>query len=408
MIAIAGVTGCRNRGVDALVRVLVERLAAQCNEDEFVLFSRDVQFDSRVVPSCVKVVNDVWKQSSRVPRLRRRAAAMFPAMDRRYSSASALLQRARALVITGGDIFTSDYGDMTSYIEIAERANAHNVPVILAAHSVGPFATEAAVSQFKTIKKLATLISIRETASLRYIAEHFDYPADDFPLVADPAFLLTPASDSDDDLLKYYGLQPDMPVVGISCSAGVTSFKGETQRQRNTLYDDHCDALCRVCEVVSRQLQSQILLIPHVQERDPGNDDRIVANDIVKRLGYQTDVKVAFLNHTSEEFKYLLGKCTFVIAERMHAAIGALSSGVPTCIVRYSQKADGLVDDLFSGSSQKPLITLDQLIHDTSAAVDAIKRFFENRETIATALRTSLPIMQNRARAGFDLISNII
>ena len=52
-------------------------------------------------------------------------------------------------------------------------------------------------------------------------------------------------------------------------------------------------------------------------------------------------------DHKAEELKGYISRCRFFIGARTHSTIAAYSSCVPTLVVGYSIKANGLAKDIF-------------------------------------------------------------
>ena len=148
-----------------------------------------------------------------------------------------------------------------------------------------------------------------------------------------------------------------------------------------------------------------MILIPHVQEISPLNDDRVLATEIQRRLGYDDGVRLAGGNFSAEEFKAIISRCDFLVAERMHAAIAGLSTGVPTMVVGYSIKAKGILSDLLGPELTEScaLIPLEDFLKPGAVAARA-KEAWANRDTLSARLRESLPAARERAANAFSIL----
>jgi colanic acid/amylovoran biosynthesis protein len=90
----------------------------------------------------------------------------------------------------------------------------------------------------------------------------------------------------------------------------------------------------------------------------------------------------------------------------MHAAIAGLSSGVPTVVVGYSVKGEGILSDLLDPATVKESV----LIHlkdflDEATALKRVKNAWEQRSEITSKLKAQLPEVKKRSALSFDLIT---
>jgi colanic acid/amylovoran biosynthesis protein len=155
--------------------------------------------------------------------------------------------------------------------------------------------------------------------------------------------------------------------------------------------------------MILSEIEAQIIIIPHVQ--DGLNDDRILASDIHKSFNYDPRIHLAGGDHSASEFKGLISACDMLVAERMHAAIAGLSSGVCTVVVGYSVKAEGIVTDLLGTDSlsKDSLISIQDFING-ELACNTIQKAWNSREKVADKLREVLPIIKGKAAENFQLI----
>jgi polysaccharide pyruvyl transferase WcaK-like protein len=86
--------------------------------------------------------------------------------------------------------------------------------------------------------------------------------------------------------------------------------------------------------------QFQIVILPHDVRPRPG--DIAMSHEIAKRVTELTQSSVSvFVPKSAGEAKYLLRQSAGVISARMHACVGALSSGVPCVGIEYLNKFVG-------------------------------------------------------------------
>ena len=67
-------------------------------------------------------------------------------------------------------------------------------------------------------------------------------------------------------------------------------------------------------------------------------------------------------DHIAPELKYIISKCRIFVGARTHATIAAYSMAVPTLVVGYSVKAQGIARDLF-GTTENYVLSVQELSH---------------------------------------------
>ena len=249
----------------------------------------------------------------------------------------------------------------------------------------------------------AKLITVREMATYKYVTKELGLSTDLVKLTADPAFLLKPTPDDKiNNLLKSYGISENRPLVAIATSQGICSYASIWDQRK------HLIAWQKVVTTILEELDADVIIIPHVQEIRAGNDDRIIASELLRALDYNPRVHLAGADHTASEFKGIIGKCELVIAERMHAAIAGLSSGVCTLAVGYSIKAQGIMADLVGEENLQGglLISIEDFL-DPELASEAVKNAWKQRDQIRGKIKEQLPNVKKRAVENFDLITKI-
>jgi colanic acid/amylovoran biosynthesis protein len=146
-----------------------------------------------------------------------------------------------------------------------------------------------------------------------------------------------------------------------------------------------------------------------VQELSSRNDDRILATDLARHFKFDNHLQIAGGDFSASDFKGIISQCDLVIAERMHAAIAGLSNGVPTVVIGYSVKAEGILSDLLSPDQVKEstLIPLQDFLK-VPTALKRIENAWTHRETITKTLAGNLPAMKERAALSFEVIARAL
>jgi polysaccharide pyruvyl transferase WcaK-like protein len=349
----AGQTSFGNRGCEALIRANVKTLRSVLPEAGFLVPTRDAARDQAQWPDAaalgVRLV-----PAEPIPQAIRwwsRARRVLPPVSRwspgyRVSAPTqALVRGADAFVMTGGDIISLDYGleSLHYWARLCEFAMDQGIPTMLWGGSVGPFAALPHIEpQMQALLRRFSLITVRETASLRYLQ---GLGLGDVELVTDPAFALDPEPAPADCLGLFDG---GAPVLGFNVSPLILKFRGDAAARRS-LEGEVVDFL----DAALREDGLRVLLVPHVDPLDgtAENSDSAYMAGLLQRLRAKgwgagsVDLLPRTLN--AAQLKDVLGRCAFVMAARTHATIAALSQGVPTTSIAYSVKANGINQDLF-------------------------------------------------------------
>ncbi|QKW20583.1 polysaccharide pyruvyl transferase family protein [Kitasatospora sp. NA04385] len=335
-ILITGVTSCESRGVEALVRSLATALTVAADTTVIVLTQTPDLDAEALAGSGADCTADPFVVS-------RSWATMRPVEteQHRRERASRLVKHADLVLATGGDLHTSDYGVSTSYLAVLDRAHKLGVPTAMVGQSVGPFTDPAEQTAFTATAARLDLLTVRETTTLAYLTGELVLPADQVVLSADPAFLLQPSgTDRTAQLLADAGLDPVQEYVCLAPSRGVTRYSTVTDAQ-------HLDALTRLADTLWRVRRRPLVLVPHCHDSREHNDDRLLAWQIAARL---PNVPVHVLDGAgtgAADYKAVLGGAELVISERLHASIGALSSGTPAVALGHSPKFHGVLADTY-------------------------------------------------------------
>ncbi len=159
-----------------------------------------------------------------IPRYRPRGSAGWD--DARES-----VYGADAVIATGGDLFSSTYGYLNTYLSPLKLAIDRGIPIALSAQSIGPFERSEEIDSFLRVARHARVITVRERFSYEYATRNLGLPPEQIELVADPAVML-PAAPTGDALLAHYGslqVDPSWPLPRARRLA-----TGETQTVRRT------------------------------------------------------------------------------------------------------------------------------------------------------------------------------
>ncbi|MBW4691504.1 MAG: polysaccharide pyruvyl transferase family protein [Lyngbya sp. HA4199-MV5] len=403
---ITGITGLRNRGVEALVVPTIEQLQQRHPDLAISVLTKTPDYDHlRLQTYQAEVINDSLRRppQSRLGKIRAKLTQLRSTGSSHHTAIKERLQSASIVIASGGDVFSSDYGALPRHLQPLEIALDAGVPVMFLAQSIGPFKRQDEIDTWRKVALRSKLITVREEISYNYLTKDLKLSPHLVKHTADPAFLLAPPPpETIAKMLNFYGIDRDRPTIALGISQGIT-------RYANCNYDHHLKAWYEVIQRLLDELKAQVILIPHVQEIAANNNDCILATNLMRLLAFNPHVRVASADHTASEFKGLISACDMVIAERMHAAIAGLSTGVCTVAVGYSIKAEGIMTNLLGATSlQSGLLIPIQQFLDPVASYTAIRTAWEQRQDVSAQLHQVLPQTKQASASNFDMIAGIL
>ena len=403
---ITNMTGFRNKGCEATTKATVNELTRLQDGAKFKIFTEDINYDVLWTPKNKNVkflASPFIRQRfflglSFLPRWWQYRLIGKLRMSQLTGTAMAAFQEADAVLCLGGDIFSSTYGNLTRHLAPLEVAASFGKPIILVGHSIDAFLNQSELNAFAKAVKHVQLITVRESLSLKYL-KNVKFGAR-IELTADPAFCLKPDVESAEKIFKIYDIPREKILVGVAPSQGISQYS-------RTDYQNHMDILQRLLRFLIEKLNCHVILIPHVQESYLKNNDRVICELLYRKLGFHKNVTVVGLTHSAEEIRAIISKFDLMIAERMHAAIASLSQNVPTFVVGYSVKAEGILGDVFGFNSLEDyMISVKKM--DEEKMKKHIKKLLDRRSEVAKHLSKVIPHLKKNAKRNFTLIMEVL
>lgn len=382
---ISGITSCQSRGVEALVRSIVEGLPTSAR---VTVLTQTPGYDS-------KLLADTGAQCVHDPFVHSRSLREPGIPDRESDD---VLANCDVLIGTGGDLYTPDYNVCGAYLRAIDAATARGVPVAMIGQSMGPFAAGGQRDALSRSVNNLALLTVREPTSFHYAVRELRLAPQQLHLSADPAFLLSAAASARaDEVLASIGIAGSMPFAVVAPSAGISTFG-------NVESAVHTTALTRLVDRLGRD--RHIVLVPHAHDVRPFNDDRILARDIAAST---TAPHVAVLdgNLTASDYKAVVARAEIVLAERLHVAIGALSSATPVTLIGHSHKFDGVLRYTYAGAAPANMYCHVRDFVADEAASDAVVRLANDGAQLADlrgVLIDRLPEISQLAQNDLDSI----
>ena len=254
---------------------------------------------------------------------------------------------------TEGDSFSDIYGinRAIKVILTKEQTIKAKVPLILGPQTYGPYKNVFVKMAAKHVIKKSKYVCSRDEESSKRVEEMIGKKIDAY---TDIAFAL-PLSEDEYEM-------SNKPKIGINVSALLWNggYNGENQFGLSMDYKDYIIGLI---ERIKNETDYEIHLIPHVISPNYNGleNDYRVCNELAEKYG----LIAAPGFDTPMQAKKYISKMEIFIGARMHATIGAFSSGVVTIPYSYSPKFEGLYSNL----------GYEYVIHGT---IDSLEEAIEN------------------------------
>jgi colanic acid/amylovoran biosynthesis protein len=252
---------------------------------------------------------------------------------------------ADVIINTGGDCLTEDYGTFSFLTHMLNLLFVLLLmkPIVLYAESIGPFKRWWNRAITRIFLRRVTLLTVREEITQQYLKK-LGINKTKVYLVADPAFLLEPASfQSVKKIIDIEGVnRRKRPLVGMSVSRIISRYGFSNIHEPVEKHRKYIKIMAKITEYLNNTLKATVVFIPHVLE-PWGNDDRDVADDIYKLLRNNRDIVSIKNEYSPEELKGIIGCCDLFVGARMHTIIASMSMGIPSIAIAYSNKAHGIL-----------------------------------------------------------------
>ena len=334
---------------------------------------------------------------------RRLARQLLSSRMRRFAEADIVLD-------LNGDIFPSDVHPARTLLHAIRVATLGRlgVPVVEFVSSPGPFDTRfrrlvsrlafSRVSAFANREELSSELVARLGVRAPVVS------------VACPAWLLQPVDEATSDrLLAAEGLDPSRrPLVGVTLAGyNLESQRTWTRPKHFRDLERYLPALRWLLD----DLGASLMLLPHVYRQNPfvhgseliNGPDHDILKNVRNALGverYGNRVLLVEGKYNSAEAKGMIGRCDFFLSGRVHAAVAALSQGVPTVLLAYGHKHRG-----FARVVGQERFVFDG--RDPGALVRLVEEAWRDRAAISASLREAMPRVRQLVAVGFQMVADI-
>lgn len=326
------------------------------------------------------------------------------------TQATRVIKRSNCILdISGGDSFTDIYGAKRFQAMALTKQLALNagIPLVLLPQKIGPFHDPECEAQAISILRRAAAVWVRDQHSLRYLqtvlGKDFDEKIHHVGMDVAVALPKQRPSKLSRQVESWLSPNRDFTLAGINVS-GLLCNDPDGARSNFDLTDIHTDQIQALAQsLLETDRSTRLMLIPHVQ-RPEGDceSDLDAARWLKAQLGPEVADRVLILEDplNAMQLKWVLSQLDWFTGARMHATIGAFSSGVPTLGLGYTDKAYGVFAECGIGKEVIDLRTtqLADLVQQATAS-------FANRVQVKAVLKNRLESIKRRAAGEMDLIA---
>jgi len=206
----------------------------------------------------------------------------------------------------------------------------------------------------------------------------------------DVAFMLDPMPPENPTELALK-LNSDHPLIGFNVN-GLLYNGGYTRDNMFRLALNYKSFAQSLTRRILENTAAHILLVPHTFAPDGDVESDPAACREIRELmasEYGDRIHVLSGDRDQSEIKGIIGLCDFFIGSRMHACIAALSQGIPTVAVAYSEKFVGVFGSIGLGE-----MVVDARSLDSETCIERVLARFVERNAVSEKFEDKI----NRAR----------
>jgi len=327
-----------------------------------------------------------------------------------HSPTARLIADSRAVLdVSGGDSFTDLYGAKRFRTMVLTKRLAldSGKTLILLPQTLGPFRDPRARAEAVAVLAAARAVWVRDAGSYRFLQDALGaaFDPERHRLGLDMAVALpqmAPKAGLSDRVAGWLDSRRDAPVIGLNVS-GLLALDAQAAQRTFGLADRHdhqLDMACRAMLVQNPGLR--LLLIPHVHQAIGAPESDLAAAQALRArladLGDRIEIIDSPLN--AMELKWVLARLDWFAGARMHATIGAFSSGTPTLGLGYSDKTAGVFDQCGIGQDVADLRRM-----DAARLTQAMLASLNARDATRARLAGLVATLRQRAEAQMDAIA---
>lgn len=345
-ILIYGHGGALNHGSEALVLCLTEILREKYENSHIMLVSHFPEQDE-ISPICVDEIIPYKKDGV--------------TNTDKYKKALSKLDKDVLLIFLAADILC--YQNWQRYKVLHEKALEIGAESIMINSSID---TDCVDDEMKDFLKSYSLITARESLTYQLL---IDIGCKNVVKTCDLAFGL------------------ESKPTDFTCSDFVAINLSPLVCKKN---DNVIVSFKNMVKFILEETNLNVVLVPHVLMSMDNDYD--VLQELKSFFADEDRVSLVSDKLSCLEYKYIISKARFGVFNRTHASIAAYSTCVPSIVIGYSIKSQGIATDLGMLDYLIDVYTLE----DTSKLTELFKQLVSEESNIKIKLKNSTKIyMQN-------------
>lgn len=361
-VLLKGIGGVYNYGCEAIVRGTVNILRSIDENVEIDCASRRIEDDKKRLKDCnVNIISEYnrWYYKNIIKGILNRLHIKNNICCENFSK----IKKYDAVLSIGGDIYTiwpnGEYAK--PLVDFGNECTRRNIPYIMWGCSIGPFEKDKNIKDIFTdhLSKLPMIVA-REDTTIKYL--------DTIGIKDNVKFMFDPAYFVPSGEQKPAGKKINN--IGINLSPLSLSFLHMDEEKTIKLHKD-------TIEKIIKELDTDIILLPHVVETEESDNDFTYLNKIYNSIDEKLKKRIYIVNDDPGfvGIKEHIKKCDIVISARMHCCINSICCGVPTIFLSYSEKSKGMCRLVFG--NDKNCIGLENFTPEKIISIinDAEKEF---------------------------------
>lgn len=323
---------------------------------------------------------------------------------RLHPNIRAMRRSAAVLDVSGGDSFTDIYGPRRFRLVAEPKLIVMRLglPLILLPQTYGPFTKSESAAVAGGLLRGSVQVWARDARSFQRIEDLVGTVETDdrYQLGVDVAFGLPVREPPLAVRSVVERLTSAGDVIGINVS-GLLYGEPERSRERFGLAAGYDATMLTTVQKLLQSGAERILLVPHVySDRE---SDLVAARDLAQRVSAPGRVVVLEGRLGADEIKWVISRMRWFAGARMHATIGALSSGVPAAAIAYSDKFQGVFEGCGLGHRVQDARRL-----GTNELAEGLVNAFRGSDEDALTLKEHLPPIVDTVQRQFDSIASVI
>lgn len=383
-----GHTGSNNRGCEAIVRSTASILHRSKNE--LYLTSAAKEQDLRARLDALVQIIEFSRNKCRYTPYNLFASVLERGFNndnmkqkKYHQDILKYMENVSGTLVIGGDLYC--YGEPKGMIYFNRCARKQGKKTFLWSCSVG----QENITENKSADiRQYTMIFPRETLTYKNLIEA-GVPEDRLCRMADSAFILPKKE------IKLPDGFGEKRILGYNANPnlGGRQHAGSLAENRYKLF-----------EYILQETDYEIALIPHVYSENTG--DICALRELYEKYKSSDRVYLFDRAYGCMELKYIISKCDALVAERTHASIAGYSSGIPTFVVGYSVKSQGIALDLF-GQTENYVVPVSGLSH-SEILKEKVRWILDHTEEIQGRLLQIMPEYIQTAWDAGDVVNHMM